>query len=167
MHNLQTIKHIYPKVTVWQVYTPVWLWPWFFNWLFFWYLLIYLAAPHRIWDPSSLTRDWTALPAFEAWSHNHRTTREVLTMITYISITPSNSVMPLCSKFSPLTQGNYLYATLFSSLVDRGAWWATVHRVAKSRLEFHITRISFFRIPYKWHHTECTILWKWPILTRV
>ena len=43
------------------------------------YLLknIYLGATlHGLWDPSSLTRDWTQASAVKAQSPNHSTTRE-------------------------------------------------------------------------------------------
>ena len=36
-----------------------------------------LATPHSIWDLSSLTRNWTLIPAVEAWSLIHWATGEV------------------------------------------------------------------------------------------
>ena len=39
--------------------------------------VVFFAAPHGMWDLSSLTRDQTHAPKVEAQSLNHWTTREV------------------------------------------------------------------------------------------
>ena len=41
------------------------------------HFILFLAALHSMWDHSSLTRIEPTLPALEAWSLKHWTTREV------------------------------------------------------------------------------------------
>ena len=54
---------------------------WSLYWFFFYFailFLFYLVFWQRgIWDPSSLTRDWTHTTWIGRWSLNHRTTMEV------------------------------------------------------------------------------------------
>ena len=40
--------------------------------------------------------------------------------------------IPRSRRFSGVGHGNPLQYSCLENLIDRGAWWATVHRVAKS-----------------------------------
>ena len=46
--------------------------------------------------------------------------------------------------------GNPLQYSCLENPMDRGAWWATVHRVAKSRTRLSSFTFTFFHFQEKW-----------------
>ena len=46
--------------------------------------------------------------------------------------------------------GNPLQYSCLENPMDRGAWWATVHRVAKSRTRMSGFTFTFFHFQEKW-----------------
>ena len=100
-----------------------------------------LAAPLHV-DLSSLTRDWTHIPRIARQVLNHWTTTEVplksfLNLIVYPQY---------CHREG---DGTPLQHSCLENPMDRGAWWAAVHGVAKSW-----TRLSNFTFTFHFHALE-------------
>ena len=103
----------------------------------------FLAMQPRLWDLSSLTRDWPHAPEVEVWRPNHWTAREVpnfifLTLSCRLYVSGNLS---LSSSLSTLLACNCLWGSVLSFCVTvhggesqgRGAWWAAVCGAAQSR----------------------------------
>ena len=80
--RLKCRKHSHlRKVYVIELFTYFWL-----GWVF---LEAHMLSswgsraqlPLRVWDPSSLNRDWTRVPCLGGWILNHCTTREVPSLL--------------------------------------------------------------------------------------
>ena len=56
--------------------------------------------------------------------------------------------------------GNLLQYSYLENLMDRGAWWATVHRVAKSRTWLkQLSMHACTHRAYCFNHFKCTVQW--------
>ena len=67
--------------------------------------------------------------------------------VTSRSISQSQRLCVPWRSYFNLPNGNPLQCFCLENPMNRGAWWATVHRVAKSR-----TRLSDFALTLMWHH---------------
>ena len=54
--------------------------------------------------------------------------------------------IPGLGKFSGEGNGNPLQYSCLENLLDRGAWWATVHEVAKSRTQLRDFAFTLFAL---------------------
>ena len=66
------------------------------------------------------------------------------------------SLIPRLGRFSGVGNGNLLQYSCLENSMDRGAWWATVHMVAKSQ-----TRLSEHA---HMHKDTSPIEWETPVL---
>ena len=85
---------------------------------------------------NSLTKDQTYMPCIRRHILNHWTTRESLNFKIVIDSQAEGN-------------GNPLQYSCLENPMDGGAWWATVHGVAKSR-----TRLNDFTLTFHFHALE-------------
>ena len=95
-----------------------------------------LVAPWHV--ESSWSRDWIPVPCISRQMLNHWTTREVLELLWIHVVISSRE-----------GSGTPLQYSCLEDCMDGGAWWATVHGVAKSR-----TRRSDFTFTFHFHALE-------------
>ena len=102
-----------------------------------------------MWDLSSLTRE-PVPPALGAQNLNHWTTRESNT-IFFSTVCSGITESYLGSSAGPSREGNGtpLQYSCLENPMDGGAWWATVHGVAKNW-----TWLSDFTFTFHFHALE-------------
>ena len=131
-------------------------------------LIYILAAPHSIWDLSSLIRDQTCTPL--QWKcrvsttgpsrkslstlfrfFSHISCYRVLTRIPYAIKQVLTSYLFYMQQYVYVGEGNGnpLQCSCLANPMDGGAWQAAVHGVARSQ-----TRLSDFTLTFHFHALE-------------